>query len=281
MEEVLNKIKSSQPNETPLRSQCSSFDVLEEVRGMNKMNIAFFEAMLLEITKLREESVTTKRVDEIETTLQDFKQETENKLSDYETRLLALEEDNVQLKKENERLSEKSLEFECRSRKLNLILGKIEEKPGLNSTESNDELHGKVINMFTNKLGITGADWLLFRNIHRLGKHSARQTKPRNVIVAFIQQPDVDNILQAARETRNNEVSIRTDLPAEYNDMRNALLKIRSEYRDLPEHPIRCRLAYRKFKPVLYRVVPGGDDVEVLIEKGPDGKYHEVIWRQD
>ena len=97
------------------------------------------------------------------------------------------------------------------------------------------------------------------------------------MIVAFIQQPDVDRVLLAAREMKDPTVSIRTDLPAEYNEIRNALLKIRGEYKSLPINPVRCRLAYKKFKPVLYKPVPGGDDVEVKIERGEDGDYHEVI----
>ena len=95
--------------------------------------------------------------------------------------------------------------------------------------------------------------------------------------MAFIQQPDVDKVLLAAREMSDPTVSIRTDLPAEYNEMRNAFLKIRSDYKSLPTNPVKCRLAYKKFKPVLYKPVPGEEDVEVKIEKGVDGKYHEVI----
>ena len=131
--------------------------------------------------------------------------------------------------------------------------------------------------MFSDKLGIMGAGGMLFRNIHRLGQRNPAHRKPRNVIVAFIQQPDVDRVLQAAREMKDPEVSLRTDLPGEYNEMRNAFLKIRADYRDLATNPIRCKLAYKKFKPVLYKPVQGGDDVEVKIEKGADGKYHEVI----
>ena len=116
---------------------------------------------------------------------------------------------------------------------------------------------------------------MLFRNVHRLGKYDPR--KSRNVIVAFIQQNDVDRVLLAAKDVQNPDVSIRTDLPSEYNEIRNALLKIRKQYKERDVDPIKCKLAYKKFCPVLYKPVAGGEDVQVKIERDVDGSFHEVL----
>ena len=174
-------------------------------------------------------------------------------------------------------MQEKTLELECRSRKRNLIIGNLEEERGVNSRESYNQVVAKVVNLFENKLGILGAKKMLFRNVHRLGRREAHFTRPRSVIVAFLQQEDVELVLNAAREMRDPDISIRTDLPKEYNELRNGLLTIRADYKNRETNPIRCKLSYIKFKPVLFKPVPGGDDVIVQVEKDAEGKYREII----
>ena len=135
---VLRKIKSSHPTD-PTPAKATAKDVLAEVREMNKNNIEFYEALLGEISKLKTDC-DVERVVMLENSLEEHKSETDDKFSGYENRLIVLETENNNLKKENERLSEKSLELECRSRKLNLIIGNIAEKPGVNSKETYDEI---------------------------------------------------------------------------------------------------------------------------------------------
>ena len=114
------------------------------------------------------------------------------------------------------------------------------------------------------------------RNLHRLGKRDYKpNSKPRNVIVAFTHQPDVDGILQLAKDKQDPRVQIRTDLPKVYNDIRNALLLIRRNYKRL-EPPVQCKLTYKKFKPVMYKKVDGLE-YEVQITKDNDGNYYEVL----
>lgn len=283
MEAALKKLKSSTDTELPA-AKCTNKEVLTELREMNAKNVEFYDALIKEINLLKSDGRTDNtQLEKLEDSLNVHKTETEGKVAGFETRLNALSDENVvlredisSLKTENEVLKEKTLELECRSRKRNLIIGNIAEKPGLNSKETYDEISAKVVKLFSDKLGIMGANMMLFRNIHRLGQRSPQHTKPRNVIVAFLIQPDVDKVLQAARDIKDPTVSIRTDLPAEYNEIRNALLKIRADYRRLPTQ-VKCKLAYKKFKPVLYKEVPGQPDVIVKIEKGLDNKYIEIL----
>ena len=273
MDKVLSHIKARAMPESATKVST----ILNELREMNANNVSFYEALLLEINELKTLGQTNaSQLSRLEESLESHKTATDEKLAEFEARLNTVDSDNVTLKKDNGILKEKVLELECRSRKRNLIIGNLAEKPGVNSRESYDEVHAKVVNLFSEKLGILGADKMLFRNIHRLGTRSALHTRPRNVIVAFLLQPDVDKVLQACRDMKDPSISIRTDLPGEYNEIRNALLKIRGQYRDLPT-PVKCKLAYKKFRPVLYKSIPGGDDVEVQIVKGPDGKYHELL----
>jgi hypothetical protein len=116
----------------------------------------------------------------------------------------------------------------------------------------------------------------MFRNIHRLGKRDASKKTPRNVIVAFIHQPDVDNILNAVKELSDPQVNVRTDLPKKYNDIRNALLAIRKEYKKPENGNVKCKLTYVKFKPVLFKHVDGVD-TKVEITKDAQGEYHEIL----
>ena len=167
MDAVLKKLREAQPTKVPTRANCNAIDVLHEVREMNKNNLEFYEALFGEISKLREDCANfdIERINTLANDLEQHKTESNEKSTDLENRIVILEEVNESLKKENERLAEKTLEFECRSRKLNLIIGNINEKPGLNSKETYDEIHAKVTGMFRDKLGINEAERLLFRNI--------------------------------------------------------------------------------------------------------------------
>lgn len=289
MDALLEKIESEQPTVLPARS--SATDVLSELRKMNKNNIDFYHALLEEIKDLKTDRAADQtRLTKLETDALNHKSEVDEKLKGHEQRFVSqdalinsLQRENTEqgakiklLENDMTEQKEKTLELECRSRKRNLIFGKVTEERGINSKESYEQVHAKVINILENKLGIIGARNMLFRNIHRLGRREEHHTRPRNVIVAFLCQTDVDKVLQAAREVKSPDVSIRTDLPRELNEMRNALLGIKKEYRDRDQNPVRCKLAYIKFRPVLFRPVPGGDDQEVIIERGQDGKFHEI-----
>jgi DNA repair ATPase RecN len=252
-------------------------DVLLELRNMNNNYIEFFAFMMDEFTKLKTDgTAVNQKITDLETSMDKKHEQYDLKFSTIESQLKVLQE------KDEER-EEKLLEMECRQRKLNLIIPKLEEKELTRQTRQNrqneetyTEIHAKVVDYLENQLGIVNARSMLFRNIHRLGKRNPAHTRPRNVIVAFIHQPDVDTILQAARDLRNPNISIKTDLPKQYNEIRNALLAIRADYRDLPgDRKVRCKLTYIKFKPTLFKLI-GEQEIKVEIARGEDGKYHEV-----
>jgi hypothetical protein len=256
-------------------------DVLLELRNMNNNYVYFFKFMMDEFQKL--ETIRTADTSK----LADLKQTVEDKHSEYDEKFIKMEADLHLLQKRDAEREDKLTEMECRQRKLNLIIPGIQEKPVTRPTRQNvrgpreeetySEIHQKVVTYLENKLGILHANSMIFRNIHRLGRRNAEQTRPRNVIVAFVQQPDVDCILQAAREKQDPTVSIRTDLPKQYNEIRNALLAIRAQYRDLPVgQKVKCKLVYIKFLPTLFKLV-AGNEIKVEITRGDDGKYHEEL----
>ena len=252
--------------------------VLTELRNMNNNYVEFFKSLMGGIEQLQKDGAATqKTVEEIKKTVNDKHGEFDKKIAAMEERLKVLEE------RDQER-GEKLLEMECRQRKRNLIIPNLPEKPRQtrnqnrqNNEETYAEIHLKVVKFLEEKLGILNAKDMLFRNIHRLGPRNPAHTRPRNVIVAFIQQPDVDAVLQAARELANPNVTVRTDLPKQYNDLRNGLLAIRKNYRERPDgQRVQCKLVYIKFKPTLFKRI-GDDDVKVEVELGPDNKYREVV----
>ena len=252
--------------------------VLTELRNMNNNYVEFFKSLMGGIEKLQSDGAATqKTVEQIQKTVNEKHGELDLKIASFEARLKILEQ------RDQER-GEKLLEMECRQRKRNLIIPNLPEKPRQtrnqnrqNNEETYAEIHGKVVKFLEDKLGILHAKDMLFRNIHRIGQRNPAHTRPRNVIVAFIQQPDVDAVLQAARELRNPNVTVRTDLPKVYNDLRNGLLAIRKNYRERPEgQKVHCKLVYIKFKPTLFKRI-GEEDVLVEVELGADNKYHEVV----
>lgn len=276
MEELKKKLIASDVSN--ISSTTKPKDVLQELRTMNNNYVEFFSLMMKEFDKLKENgTVHNTKIDDLKTLM-----ETKHNL--YDQKMATMEVELQVLKDKDEEREEKLIEMECRSRKLNLIIPKLPEKPYVRPTrqnrqneESYSEIHAKVVDFLENKMGILHARSMIFRNIHRLGKRDPNHTRPRNVIVAFIHQPDVDTVLQAARDLRDPHIQIRTDLPQKYNEIRNALLKIRADYRDLPgDQKIKCKLAYIKFKPVLFKLI-NDLEIKVVIEKGSDGKYKEVV----
>ena len=275
MEELLKQLVPS--DISTISNNPKPKEILLEIRTMNNNYVNFFKLMMGEFERLR---TADKEV------ITELKNEVEKKHKEYDEKFTKLEEQVEELKKKDEEKEEKLLEMESRQRKLNLIISKIPEKPYQRETRGNprvndetySEIHEKVVKYFEEKLGILGARAMIFRNIHRLGKRDPKAKKARLVIVAFVCQPDVDTVLQAAREANDRDIQIRTDLPKKYNDIRNALLKIRADYRDLPgEQSIKCKLTYIKFKPTLFKLV-NNREVKVEIELGEDGKYKEVMY---
>ena len=276
MEELLKQLKPSDVSN--ISSSPKPKDIMLELRTMNNNYVNFFKLMMGEFEKLR---TTDKEV------ITELRNVMENKHHEYDEKFHKLEEQVKELQKKDEEKEEKLLEMESRQRKLNIIISKIPEKPYHQretrgnprvNDETYSEIHEKVVKYFEDKLGILGARQMIFRNIHRLGKRDPKAKKARLVIVAFVCQPDVDVVLQAARDANDRDIQIRTDLPKKYNDIRNALLKIRADYRDLPgEQSIKCKLTYIKFKPTLFKLV-NNREVKVEIELGDDGKYKEVVY---
>lgn len=281
-----------------IKGDIKSKDVLLELRTMNNLNIEFYKFMMGEFTNLRENGDAQKIAD-LENKMNQKHLEFEDKLESVKAVVVKLQQKEEEqdakitklLEKEEEQ-DDKVLELECRSRKLNLIIPNLAEKLLPRQTrggqhkfveETYAEIQAKVVDFLSNKLGILGAGEMLFRNIHRLGKRNPTHKRPRATIVAFLHQPDVDLVLSAAKEKKDPAITVRTDLPKSYNEIRNALLKIRKDYRDatsnLPdEEKIKCRLTYIKFKPTLFKKVgENGDETLVEIERGGDGEYKEVL----
>ena len=168
--------------------------------------------------------------------------------------------------------SDKVLELECRSRRLNLIFSDIPES---GRDESYSEGYSKLMNILKTKYNMDNTvDKFIFRDIHRLGKKNLVSRKPRPLIAAFVCQEDVRLVLDAAKVATDKTVRVKSDLPKVYNDLRNDLLKIRMDYRD--HHNVKCNLAFQRFKPVLFKVVPGGTSVKIDVEMSAEGRYTEV-----
>jgi hypothetical protein len=89
---------------------------------------------------------------------------------------------------------------------------------------------------------------MLFRDVHRLPK-SNKFEGPPPIIAAFICQQHRNDVLSAARELAGTNISLKSDLPRQLNELRGLMLK--TKYR--LKNACRVRLVERTYLPVLQK----------------------------
>ena len=66
------------------------------------------------------------------------------------------------------------------------------------------------------ELGIEAADDIEFQRIHRIGKWSSSDGKPRQIIARFLRHPDREMIMSNARKLLGKSFGISADFPGNY-----------------------------------------------------------------
>jgi hypothetical protein len=95
---------------------------------------------------------------------------------------------------------------------------------------------------------------MLFRDVHRLPK-SNKHAGPPPIIAAFLCQQHRNDVLSNAKELKNTNISLKSDLPKELNILRGKFLKERHR---LVEAGHTVRVVERGYLPVLQK--KGDDD---------------------
>ena len=223
-----------------------------------------------------------KRFDDLFAELQSIKDSHKARLDAQDVKIKELQDENKQLRRDLdesnlklgkcektlEKVNTKVLENESHSRRLNLIFSNV--------PESKDENIRETLNrIFIDNLGIASetANSFLLRDAHRLGKSNANviNPKPRNIILAFLQQSDRNYVYGLARKLKGTNISMKVDLIQEYAKIRDNLLIHRREILNFNKKAF-VQLTYKSYNhPVL--LVKLNDQI---VEFNHEMKYEDL-----
>ena len=179
-----------------------------------------------------------KKINEIEVKYTETKEQLEtckSKLQRAEEKIHAIEE--------------RVITNEAHNRRLNLIFSNVPES-------DKEDVKQKIDNiMITNlKIPADKVERFLIRDIHRLGKVRSNQdnstVRHRPIIIAFICQMDRNLVYSCAKNLYGSEISIKVDLPMEWNKIREHLLVQRKAIKEHNRNTIAV-LKYKSYRPVL------------------------------
>ena len=109
--------------------------------------------------------------------------------------------------------------LENQSRRNNLVFDGIKEMP----KETWATTEEKVCSVISNCLKLDTRDMAIER-AHRVGKPDTNSTKPRPIVVKFLNHKDRANILENAKKLKNTGIFINEDFSAQVREKRKALL---------------------------------------------------------
>ena len=217
-------------------------EILALITQSNANNNKRFDDLFAELASIKESH--NARLDAQDVKIKDLQDENKQLKKDLNAANLKLGEVEVTLEKVNTKV----LENESHSRRLNLIFSNV--------PESRDENIRETLNrIFIDNLGIAPetAHGFLLRDAHRLGKSNSSviNPKPRNIILAFVQQSDRNYVYSQARKLKGSNISMRVDLIQEYAKIRDNLLVHRREILKNNDKTF-VQLSYKSYnKPIL------------------------------
>ena len=205
----------------PADKKVTNLELLEEIRDLNRN---FAADLASEILKMKEE---------FRCELNQCKEEMFAQVSQLECKV--------------KELSSKVLHLEGHGRRLNIIVTNVAEDKAENTeTVIRDFL---IKNLEINSVEVNK---MSFRDCHRLPKpknaHPGVTKNHRPIIVAFTQQYYRNMVMDKANLLRGSNITIKSDLPKEWDEVRNQLLQQR---RLLINEGKMVRLVERSYKPIL------------------------------
>ena len=159
----------------------------------------------------------------------------EEKQDDAQTLSKCMKDTIENLKAENMQLKGKLNTQENNTRRNNLIIKGIPETR-----------YQKLIEFVQEFVGdLTGRYNVNIEKVHRLGRQTFQNNRPRAILVRFASTTDRDNLWNARRELRGSKFYIEEDFPPEIQATRRKLLPVMAEAR---RRNHRCELLKDKIK---------------------------------
>ena len=220
----------------------------EEISGLKTS----LELKITNLTTLIEENINTTK---LKLEAQDLK------ISELEADLNTQKIVNKKQAKQINELSELLDDTISHGRRLNLLIDGV---PEVNKENTKQVVFDFLIKDM--KLPRDDVEKYVYRDLHRLGswvvkddgcvyrkQTTGRQTtppQPRTIIVAFTTQSDRNQVMASAKNLKDSVFSIKPDLSAAMSNVRNKLLTIRRDIKNINRRNT-ANLVYRSFKPKL------------------------------
>ena len=223
----------AQGTPTTPRNEEDEQKLLENIRKIVKDEFASHELVIKEMINASIKD-TKERLDKISQDVSDLKQsleftqdETKEEIGNRNTKLKDLEKNVKDIEEDlldPEEVSSKLIELEDRSRRNNLRIDGIEEKPN----ETWEECEENVQQMIKEKLGIT--EPIEIDRCHRISKQK-KPNRPRTVICRITKFKDKQKILKNAKYLKGSGIYVYEDFCKETMELRKTLWDQVLEYR--------------------------------------------------
>jgi len=145
------------------------------------------------------------------------------------------------LLKQAEEEKQRAIKLESHSRRNNLNFFNIPEQEDETAIKSKSILRNFMEVWL--KLNKEDANDILFERVHRVGKPSASEGKPRPLITKFTFHRDKEFVLSKAKNLRGTDFAIARDFPEEIVDKRRRLVPF---LKDTKENGQDAKLIYNK-----------------------------------
>ena len=161
---------------------------------------------------------------------------------------------DAKIKDASDEINIKHEQLEAHGRRLNVIWnGRKEEKLKVTTqwggTREYEDTEALFRDFLVTSLKFSPEDVgrMILRDCHRL-PNKRGSTYPPPIIAAFVCQRNRNDVLAAAKNLKDTNFSIKSDLPKRLNEIRSTMLKLRSELKK--ERKI-VRLVERNYLPIL------------------------------
>ena len=239
----------AQGTPTTPRNEEDEQKLLETIRKIVKDEFASHELVIKEMINASIKD-TKERLDKISQDVSDLKQsleytqdETKEEIGNINTKLKDLEKNVKDIEEDlldPEEVSSKLIELEDRSRRNNLRIDGIKEKPN----ETWEECEENVQEMIKEKLGIT--EPIEIDRCHRISKRK-KPNRPRTVICRITKFKDKQKILKNAKYLKGSGIYVYEDFCKETMELRKTLWDQVLEYRR------QNKFAYLNYRSIVVR----------------------------
>ena len=185
---------------------------LDDIRSMLEDMFKQHEQSLVDIIAANNK-IMNDRLDKMEKEIEDLKESLQFTEAVSNEKKACFEK---KIMDENKSLKTKLRDIEDRSRRNNLrIDGVIESEK-----ETWEETEEKVLNIFTNELGIREA--IVIERAHRTKKrrHSTNENRPQTIVLKLLNYKDKQKILKSAKKLRGTGIFINEDFSRETVEIR-------------------------------------------------------------